>query len=109
MQPSWGPGAAVEWVELRVAWEIPAPTWTFPESVGNGVQQSRQVTLWETHGSEGEPTAVNADAYDRSDLPLDFQFEGPAIVIEEDATTYIPSGWIAHTAKGGYIRIRKNG
>jgi hypothetical protein len=30
-------------------------------------------------------------------------------VIEEDASTYIPTGWVAHTVRGGYLRIRKNG
>jgi N-methylhydantoinase A len=103
------PAAAVEWVELRVAWEIPAPAWAFPEMVENSVQQPRQIALWESKGSEGGLATVTASVYDRSGLPLDFQFEGPAIVIEEDATTYIPSGWVAHTATGGYLRIRKNG
>jgi N-methylhydantoinase A/oxoprolinase/acetone carboxylase beta subunit len=76
--------------------------------VRNIAQQPRQVGLWERNG-DGEPTAVKASVYDRNGLPLDFQLEGPAIVIEEDATTYIPSGWVAHTEKGGYLRIRKNG
>jgi N-methylhydantoinase A/oxoprolinase/acetone carboxylase beta subunit len=102
------PTAAVEWVELRIAWEIPALTWAFPEVVENAVPRSRQVGLWERTG-DGEPTAVNANVYDRDGLPLNLKLEGPAIVIEEDATTYIPSGWVAQTAKGGYLRIRKNG
>jgi N-methylhydantoinase A/oxoprolinase/acetone carboxylase beta subunit len=103
------PAAPVEWVELRVAWEIPAPTWAFPEVTDTIPQQPRQIRLWESHSGTGKPTAVNASVYRRSSLPLDSLLQGPAIVVEEDATTYIPTGWVAHTAKGGYLRIRKNG
>lgn len=103
------PTAPVEWVELRVAWEIPAPRWGFSESAEIAAPQPRQVWLYESTVGEGKPVAVNASVYQRYSLPLNFRLEGPAIVLEEDATTYIPTGWVANTAKGGYLRIRKNG
>ena len=107
------PGAAVEWVELRVAWEIPALRWTFPETVSMTHQTPAVVPLWEyPHGKESEheqsPQLVEAQVFQRSQLPLDIQLAGPAIILEHDATTYIPSGWIGRMAQDGYLRIRKN-
>ncbi len=36
------PTAPVEWVELRVAWEIPAPPWGFSEETKTATAQPRQ-------------------------------------------------------------------
>jgi N-methylhydantoinase A/oxoprolinase/acetone carboxylase beta subunit len=107
------PGAPVEWVELRVAWEIPALQWMFPESASTVDQTSQTAPLWEywrKEASEHElsPQLVEAKVFQRARLPLDIQIGGPAIVLEHDATTYIPGGWIARMAQGGYLRIRKN-
>jgi N-methylhydantoinase A len=111
------PGASVEWVELRVAWEIPAPAWAFQEaafqeagSVPAG--STGQAPLWEYRPVEGTletlvPALVNAQVFERSRLPLGAHLHGPAIVLEDDATTYIPTGWTAQTTRGGYLRIRK--
>ena len=107
------PGAPVEWVELRVAWEIPAHPWTFPEIASDLDPSPSTATVWEyqhQNGSDGQlaPQRVEAQVFDRSRLALDIQFAGPAIVLEHDATTYIPTGWIARTVPGGYLRIQKN-
>jgi N-methylhydantoinase A/oxoprolinase/acetone carboxylase beta subunit len=107
------PSAPVEWVELRVAWEIPALPWTFPEGASTVAQTSQTSPLWEyRHKGVSEPQLVpqlvEAKVFQRSHLPLDIQLEGPAIVLEHDATTYIPGGWIARMVQGGYLRIRKN-
>jgi N-methylhydantoinase A/oxoprolinase/acetone carboxylase beta subunit len=34
------------------------------------------------------------------------ELDGPAIVLEKDATTYIPTGWRATITSKGYLRIR---
>ena len=107
------PGAAVEWVELRVAWEIPAQTWTFPETAATTDHRPSTIGLWEyPRGSDSEhelsPRLVEAQVFERSQLPIDIQIPGPAIVLEHDATTYIPTGWVARMAKAGYLRIWKN-
>ena len=103
------PGAPVEWVELRVAWEIPAQAWAFPETTASTSYEPLTVVLWE-YGSDQEmtPRKVQAQVFERSQLSLDTQIEGPAIVLEHDATTYIPTNWTARVAQGGYLRIRKH-
>jgi N-methylhydantoinase A/oxoprolinase/acetone carboxylase beta subunit len=35
--------------------------------------------------------------------------EGPVIITEQDATTFIPTGWQAHVTDNGYLRIKKIG
>jgi N-methylhydantoinase A/oxoprolinase/acetone carboxylase beta subunit len=107
------PGAPVEWVELRVAWEIPPPDWAFPEETGEPDSRPVQVQLWEYHGGEMGTEAVRpvpapANVYERRRLSLGIRLAGPAIVTEKDATTYIPSGWVAQASRGGYLRIRKS-
>jgi N-methylhydantoinase A/oxoprolinase/acetone carboxylase beta subunit len=108
------PGAPVEWVELRVAWEIPAPAWTFQEETTARNGSPRQAPLWEYQLAEGPaqtvtPVSVNAQVFERSQLSLGARLQGPAIVLENDATTCIPTGWTAQTTRGGYLRIRKYG
>ena len=107
------PGAPVEWVELRVAWEIPPPDWAFPEETGEPDSRPGQVQLWEYQGDEMGTEAVRpvpapANVYERRRLSLGIRLAGPAIVTEKDATTYIPSGWVAQASRGGYLRIRKS-
>jgi len=106
------PHAQVEWVELRVAWEIPAPQWSFPEEMETLVSQPDQAPLWErqhgeSRGKEMETAQVTADVYQRNRIPMDAQIQGPAIIMEKDATTYIPTGWVAQMTQGGYLRVKK--
>jgi len=108
------PDAPVEWVELRVAWEIPAQDWSFPEEPDVPASQPDQVPLWEyQYNSElteaQRPVKVTATVYERQHLSLGIKLEGPVIITEKDATTYIPASWIGVTSKSGYLRVRKNG
>lgn len=108
------PAAPVEWVELRVAWEIPAQEWAFSEEIAAPGYKPGLAPVWEFQPQEVDaealrPVAVTASVYERRQLPPSFSLQGPAIVMEKDATTYIPTGWAAHTAQGGYLRIRKDG
>jgi N-methylhydantoinase A/oxoprolinase/acetone carboxylase beta subunit len=108
------PGAAVEWVELRVAWEIPAQPWSFVSEPEKPVSTPAQVPLWEYSGGTAptqgaHPVQVMATVYERDHLPLGIKLAGPVVITEKDATTYIPTGWMGVTTDGGYLRIRKNG
>ncbi|MBE9524671.1 MAG: hydantoinase/oxoprolinase family protein [Chloroflexi bacterium] len=103
------PDAPVEWVELRVAWEIPAEPWQFPISGDQGELSYQEVDLWELRSkSEGKPEPVLARAklFQRTSLSGGTEIEGPAIVVEKDATVYIPTGWKANITHNGYIRIK---
>ena len=107
-------GSPVEWVELRVAWEIPAEEWTFPEIKEGANVEPKNVKLWElqddgSNDGTKKPVEVDAKVYDRDDLSIDMKIMGPAVILEQDATTYIPSNWTGIVTKGSYLRIRKNG
>jgi N-methylhydantoinase A len=108
------PGAPVEWVELRVAWEIPAQEWSFSEQPETPASEPMQAPLWEYQAGDERSEVqnlvkVSAAVYEREHLPLGIKLVGPLVITEKDATTYIPTGWIGSTSKGGYLRIRKNG
>lgn len=107
------PNAEVEWVELRAFWEVPGARWSFPLPDTNGQKADEQVSVWELKSEQDEaapePFEVRATYIPRDFLVSGSQFEGPAIIPEQDATTYIPSGWKASVTETGYLRIKKNG
>lgn len=107
------PQAPIEWVELRVAWEIPAAEWRFGDETETGEEKVEQAPVWEfvQAGEQADTEVVQKTAavFRRENLAPDEKINGPAIVMEKDATTYIPSGWNAYAAAGGFLRIRKNG
>ncbi len=92
-------GAPVEWVELRVAWEVPAPTWRFPEPTGPA--RTASVRMFERSGE------VEADLVSRAGLRAGGVVEGPAVVVDPDATAYIPSGWRGQVEPGAVLRVRR--
>jgi N-methylhydantoinase A/oxoprolinase/acetone carboxylase beta subunit len=106
------PNSPVEWVELRVAWEIPAAEWSFPNDTFKQDTSTDVVEVWEygslNNGEEMVPVKSKAIVYQRHELSIGTQLDGSAIVMENDATTYIPSGWVAKVADGGFMRIKKN-
>jgi len=99
------PAAALELVSLRVAWEQPAPTWRFPDAP---LQQAPIVrcALWELDEYE-RPERRQARALPRSALRPGEWFAGPAVLLEPDSTSYVPTGWRAQRAPGGHLRIRR--
>ncbi len=107
------PNAPVEWVELRVAWEIPPQDWSFPEQTDLPASKPVRVALWEYQKINGQnevelPVKGTASVYERHHLSLGIKLEGPVIVTEKDATTYIPTGWSGIASQSGYLRVRKN-
>jgi N-methylhydantoinase A/oxoprolinase/acetone carboxylase beta subunit len=102
------PGSPVEWVELRVAWEVAAQAWSFPDPSGQGPGED-QVALWELRPDpQGElvPAQTTARVLYRRALAPGDQLDGPAVLLERDATIYIPTGWKARMTPGGYLRIK---
>jgi N-methylhydantoinase A/oxoprolinase/acetone carboxylase beta subunit len=102
--------SAVEWVELRVAWEIPAKTWSFPDSKNGHTPDFTEVEIWEARSLSDEDLRkekCTARHFQRKDLRSGTVITGPVIIAEHDATTYIPTGWEATITDGGYIRIKK--
>ncbi|MFQ5410497.1 MAG: hypothetical protein ACE5FI_18975, partial [Anaerolineales bacterium] len=51
------------------------------------------------------PRRTPARLVQRRNLPVGAHLAGPAIVLEQDATVFIPSGWDGHVVSGGYLRI----
>ena len=102
-------GSPVEWVELRVAWEVPAEEWAFPDPDGQA-EVTQEVPLWELHTdhTDEEPRLeqTTARVLQRRALGAGDEINGPAILLERDATIYIPTGWKATATAGGYLRIK---
>ncbi|MCS6906296.1 MAG: hydantoinase/oxoprolinase family protein [Anaerolineales bacterium] len=99
--------SAVEWVELRVAWEQPSPSWAFDTEGPTELPPERRLTVYE-RGAGGENYQTHqAHLFERRLLPFGFQITGPAVITERDATIYVPSGWSAQVVENGYIRIRR--
>jgi N-methylhydantoinase A len=107
------PEAEVEWVELRAFWEVPGAGWDFPAPRTKEQRADEQVSVWElkqeTNESKVEPIETRAKYVARDILTSGLQIEGAAIVTEQDATTYIPTGWKAYVTENGYLRIKKDG
>jgi N-methylhydantoinase A/oxoprolinase/acetone carboxylase beta subunit len=104
------PASPVEWVELRAAWEIAAQEWRFPDESVTPQGSEAQTPLWERRVSPkgtSKIVSVQASQWQRSRLALGDKISGSAIIIEHDATTYIPTGWQGEVTPGGYMRIRK--
>jgi len=94
------PGEPIEFVALRVAGiaELGRPSTT--NGLGRGVVKP---TGWAQVRLGGHDTKVAL--YERDRAPD--KFEGPAIVMEETATTLIPGGWTARRVAGGQIRLER--
>ncbi|MFZ5809630.1 MAG: hydantoinase/oxoprolinase family protein [Chloroflexota bacterium] len=101
-------GSAVEWVELRVAWEMPVEEWGFPASGEPPADQPRFTPLYERTLQSNEIQRVTAALHERRKLPSQAVIPGAAVIVEKDATIYIPSGWTGQLTDNGYLRIRRN-
>ncbi len=102
------PTSPVEWVELRVGWEVVSDKWNFPlDNEQHGIVEST-TKLYESR-TNGEYEAVSAKLLERRNLPLEISIDGSAVIIEKDATIYVPRGWRVRLTKDGYLRIQRNG
>ncbi len=104
------PHAPIEWVELRVAWEVPADQWAFPTS-GGAHDETETHKLWElrperTGALDRIPAQTEAVTVHRRTLSPGAMLNGPHIILEQDATIFVPTGWQAEVTTNGYLRIR---
>ena len=53
-----------------------------------------------------ELTPIEARILDRGALPVGFEFEGPAIVEQDDTTTVVEPGWKGRVARDGNLILR---
>jgi N-methylhydantoinase A len=86
------PDAAVELVNVRVTATGVRPKPTFPQPAPAPSPDSRPAQIGETPlaaGGDWQTAAV----YERALLLPGHEFAGPALVVQEDATTVIPPGW----------------
>ena len=51
---------------------------------------------------DGSGRSVKADVFSRSDLEPGVSLEGPALIVEDQTTTGVPTGFVAQVAAGGY-------
>jgi N-methylhydantoinase A/oxoprolinase/acetone carboxylase beta subunit len=100
------PDSPVEWVELRVAWEVPAPSWAFDGMAGS---EASSASVGVRESVAGEMVQGEARLLARADLSAGDQGVGPAVVVEPDATTWVPSGWAWSVTDGGHLRLAREG
>lgn len=94
------PGEPIEFVALRVAGiaELGRPLTADGRSNGHS-----EADGWAEVRIEGKPRKTAL--YQRDRIPE--RFEGPAIVMEETATTFIPPGWTAKRVQGAQILLER--
>ncbi|MHB8589841.1 MAG: hydantoinase/oxoprolinase family protein [Candidatus Dormibacteraceae bacterium] len=94
------PGEPIEFVALRVAGiaELGRPVTADGRSNGRP-----KADRWAEVRIDGKPTKTAL--YQRDRVPE--RFEGPAIVMEETATTLIPTGWKARGIEGAQILLER--
>ena len=98
---------------LRVAWEIAADPWTFQPPAGTG-EAGETVSVWELRSKEPgglDRTMHKSEAklVHRSMLRAVDPLVGPMIILEQDATSYIPTNWSGNVTEDGYLRLRYHG
>jgi len=82
----------VEVVTLHLKLTLPSPV----EAMGSPAQHADSLNPLLTHRDVWWNNAcLNTSVYDRTQLSSGFTFDGPAIVVQMDATTAIPPDWRA--------------
>jgi N-methylhydantoinase A len=96
--------AEAQIVALRVviAGLTPKPIFPRRETPLIDIAPQRAVTV--THRGE----AIAAALYDRRDLPPGGRLAGPAVVVQDDATTWVPPGFAGEVDAYGNLILRRN-
>jgi N-methylhydantoinase A len=97
------PGIAMEIVTLRVEaiGRLPAPSMPSPGHGEAAAARLGSQTMWLREG------AVQAPIYQRALLGAEARLEGPAILVQLDATALIPPGWKAEVLASGALLLRR--
>jgi N-methylhydantoinase A len=102
-------GDPIEIVNARVTATGRRPTLESPP-VTSGILEEALVGESESvFRVDGNLQALPTRFYDRSLLPLDEAFAGPAVVFHLDTTTVIPPGWSARADASGNLILNKGG
>jgi N-methylhydantoinase A len=56
---------------------------------------------------DGSRPYVEAGVFSRSDLAPGMLLEGPALIAEDQTTTVVPTGFVAHVATGGHLVLTR--
>jgi N-methylhydantoinase A len=81
--------------------QLPVPSGRLEDALVGSAQGQFRV--------DGTLQAVETAYYERTKLPLDDVFEGPAVVFHLDTTTVVPPGWSARADNSGNLILTKGG
>ena len=102
------PDTAIEIVNIRLTGSGHMPKIGRPAIAGGGslgAARVRQGTC--VFRIDGTLQPFDTVYYQRQALPVDETFDGPAVVLQRDATTVVPPGWNATTEPDGNIILRQ--
>lgn len=101
------PDSPIEIVNIRVTGSGHMPKIGRPAvATGGSLEAARLRQGTCVFRVDGALQPFDTDYYDRQGLPLDQTFDGPAVILQHDATTVVPPGWTATADPGGNIILR---
>jgi N-methylhydantoinase A len=95
------PDRPVEVTTLRIRRLGPEPRVTLPP-VPHDPTPPRVADVVDEHGIS-RPTAIHS----RAQLPIDTATPGPLLLLDAEATTYVPAGWAANRSADGTVLLRR--
>ena len=102
-------GDPIEIVNARVTATGRRPTLESPPVTSGTLEEALVGESESVFRVDGSLQAFPTRFYDRSLLPLDEAFAGPAVVFHLDTTTVIPPGWSARADASGNLILNKGG
>ena len=97
----------VEIVNIRVAAIGPGPKIRSPRvRFGKSVDAARVRTRTSVFRCEGRLESFETGFYRRDLLPCEQQIDGPAVIVQKDATTVVPPGATVRTDRSGNLIIQ---
>jgi N-methylhydantoinase A len=97
----------IEIVNIRVTAVGPGPKIQTPEvQFGDSIDTALARTRRTTFRFNGRLVSLETAFYRRSLLPADREIDGPAVILQSDATTVVPPGATARTHRSGNLIIR---
>src|SRR5690606_10001165 len=99
------PDAPTEIVTIRLAAIVTAPPLTWHTPANERTPQEPRIGHKQVWFRPGAPTLT--PLLDRARLRSGDTFAGPAILVQYDATTVIPPGWLAQVVQHGHLLLQK--
>ena len=102
------PDNPIEIVNIRLSGVGQMPKIGRPEVAGGGALQTARVREGGcVFRVDGALQSFETAFYRREDLAVGETLQGPAVVLQADATTVLPPGWIADVESGGNMLLRR--